>query len=142
MDMVNNSTSNATQPDRDVGTPIIFMLDTWRKPIDGFFHVSDNGIKVIAYIERVGRWDQMHFYPYTGSGTKQLLRTWLCLALGKAIPITRHNIEWVAWGSDKPCLRIVPAWPADFSLLAWFSSQHDIEPTVVAIEHMWTNVKT
>jgi len=129
--------TNPTVPRRELATRIRFKLDTWREPIDGFIHISDNEIAVAAYIETVACWDEMRFCPYVGLRIKHLLRTWACLSLGKPIPISCHDIVWVTDGNNVPCLRITPCWPADFSLLIWFPNQSDIEPILHATENMW-----
>jgi hypothetical protein len=148
MNINSNDTAASAMPASQPRVRVRFMLKDppmswpkWREPIDGFLHVSTNGITVSAYAEKAARWDQIHFCPYAGSGVKRLIRTWVCMTLAQAIPIARHNVEFAMDQSDQPCLRITPGWPADFSLFAWFPNKHDVESISLAIERMWENEK-
>lgn len=139
-----NSANGSPIPACDLRVPVFFTVivppmswPKWRAPLSGFLRVSNKGIIVSACIEKLARWDEMHFSPYFSSGFRQLLQTWVCLALRRSIPLSRHNIEWIQSEEDRPYLLISPCWPADFSVHIWFLNQNDIEATLLAIEHMW-----
>ncbi len=144
IDVSVNNNAMSSSPIPDLRVPVFFTVIgpalSWPKcsePISGFLRLSDKLIAIYAYIEMIARWGEMHFALYFGSGLKQLLHTWVCLSLGKPIPLSRQNVKWAQSEVGGPHLLISPCWPADFSIRIWFQDPHEIEPTFLLLERMW-----